>query len=459
MNVFSRAIVNLANRLSAANSILGYSIHSNIDQVHSITDWVNNYYGADVLNFSTTFGYGGISTARSEAMSLAPFRRGVVAISGAIGSAPLLLLDGNGKEIIDHPILKVLRSPSGTFNTMTTERLITGIVQTALIEGNAFIRVKRTPRKKSDGIVGDDTRAREVQALEIVPNERIGCQFKANGIVSFKINMTDSPYDFDQAKNIRTTDLFHLTSNVLTPDGLFGVPTVVTAYNIIQSLKEIDAAQRAFLAGRFRGFVMPERIETWNQEDVDKFDSNINNAESNKFIFSSRRVSVIDGAKDTGLFSSYSAGREVLVRELARHFDAPPNILYEMGGTTWGSGLGEQSAAFATRTLIPFARKIEANLDRVLLSLDERDAGLHFELDFSYATRGSQTQMVNDAMRLVVAGIININEARRLLPFPLPPVDGGDEMRIPANLMGVEQLVGDTPEGDKEQKEEESNQR
>lgn len=122
--------------------------------------------------------------------------------------------------------------------------------------------------------------------------------------------------------------------------------------------------------------------------------------------------------------------RKFQVVEIARAFGAPPHMIGETSASTsWGTGIEQMSIGFVRYTLGPHLRRIEQELNRKLWP---RSMKFFTEFNRDGLLAGdskTESEVLSKALGGPGAqGYMTLNEVRRLKN--LPPVDGGDELRI-----------------------------
>jgi HK97 family phage portal protein len=112
------------------------------------------------------------------------------------------------------------------------------------------------------------------------------------------------------------------------------------------------------------------------------------------------------------------ATREALVAEIARIFKVPPHMLGIKGDGQTYANVEQAGLNFLTYTLLPWMRRIEDALSRVLPD------GLNCSFDTSAMLRADSLQRYQLYKLAISAGVMNPNEARSIEGFD--PYDGGD---------------------------------
>ncbi|WP_240790400.1 phage portal protein [Rhodobacter sp. SY28-1] len=144
--------------------------------------------------------------------------------------------------------------------------------------------------------------------------------------------------------------------------------------------------------------------------------------------------------------SEFSEVRREQVREIARAFNVPPALLYELSRGTW-SNFEQSHRDFLTGTLRPWISRWQAAYARVLLTPEERtrfyiEATPDDMLSVEFAARATAfSQYV--AMRALTP-----NEVRAALNRP--PLPGGDTLQNPFTTTSAAAPAPseDTPEND-----------
>lgn len=137
--------------------------------------------------------------------------------------------------------------------------------------------------------------------------------------------------------------------------------------------------------------------------------------------------------------AQFIQSRQFQIEEIARWYGVPPHLLMQTEKqTSWGTGIAEQNAGLARYSLMPWTIRLE---QRLTLLLTGRRV---VEFDFTGLERPSPVDEINLLIQQVDAGLMTVNEARRIRH--LPPVDGGDDLRDPTTQPAAgRQTVGNLP--------------
>lgn len=131
--------------------------------------------------------------------------------------------------------------------------------------------------------------------------------------------------------------------------------------------------------------------------------------------------------------------RKFQVVDVARWYRMPPHMLGDLDNANF-SNMTAQDLNFYKRTLLPYLRRWETELDRKLLPLgDER----FFRFNADAVLRADIEKRMGIYKTAVLNGIWNRNECRE--KEDMEPYEGGDEFIVPKNMGAADQL-GDEPE-------------
>jgi HK97 family phage portal protein len=122
--------------------------------------------------------------------------------------------------------------------------------------------------------------------------------------------------------------------------------------------------------------------------------------------------------------------RKFQAEDVTRRLHIPPHKLGFLDRATF-SNVEQQSIEYVTGPLTTIGTRVEMAATAKLLRPEEIGT-FYLDFDFSEHLRGDFQSMTEAVSRLVQSGLITVNEARRLLR--LPPIAGGDTLRIPLHL-------------------------
>ena len=127
--------------------------------------------------------------------------------------------------------------------------------------------------------------------------------------------------------------------------------------------------------------------------------------------------------------------RKFTVIEICRFFSVPPSFVYSDTSNNYKS-VEQADVDFLSHTLNPMLRNIETELRRKLVA-PELCHKYKFQFDRRDLFACDLNGMMNYRTKLLQIGV-KVNEVRRM--FNLPPVDGGYEVLVSANLRGIKDL-------------------
>lgn len=212
----------------------------------------------------------------------------------------------------------------------------------------------------------------------------------------------------------------------LTLDGIRGLSPIRVARNSLGTAIAGDrSAARMFANGALMsGIVTPEEdvTEAEAREIKDGLRARVLGQEhagdvaviNRKLKFSQWSMSAED--------AQFMESRAFQIEEIGRWYGVPPHLLGQSEkSTSWGTGITEQNRGLARHTLMPWTRRIEERLSRLLPS------PRFVEFDYSQYLQPSPEDEVRLLIEQVDAGLLTLNEARRVRN--LPAVEGGDTPR------------------------------
>lgn len=159
------------------------------------------------------------------------------------------------------------------------------------------------------------------------------------------------------------------------------------------------------------------------------------------------RVSGLDNAHEIAILDSgakfqqlsfppedaqFIESRRFQVEEVGRLFGVPLNMLMEhTKDTSWGTGIEQQTLAFAIYTLLPWITRVEQRLSRAALP-----PGVKAEFDMDRLLRADAKSRAETHKTRLESGQETFTEARA--DERKPPLVGGDRTMIPSNMTLIE---------------------
>lgn len=346
----------------------------------------------------------GLPVTAASAMSVPAVKRAVSMIAESVATLPFKTYDGDTREAAqDHPSYTIVH---GWANDWTSaETLREQLTVDALLTGNGFAQVVRNAEGK-------------VLELHRMDPSVVHMERDAFGEPTYRIRLKDGGEAF-----LAYTEVLHLQA-------MGGVSPVTMAREAIGLALSAEQHLSGFFknGGRPSGVILhPNKLEaeTMKKLAASWFQSHgKENAGSTAILDEGMTYHQVAAQLAEAEFSEV---RREQVREIARAFNVPPALLYELSRGTW-SNFEQSHRDFLTGTLRPWISRWQAAYGRVLLTPEERTR-LYIEatpddmLSVEFAARATAfSQYV--AMRALTP-----NEVRAALNRP--PLPGGDKLQNP----------------------------
>ncbi|MGH2689749.1 MAG: phage portal protein, partial [Actinomycetota bacterium] len=121
--------------------------------------------------------------------------------------------------------------------------------------------------------------------------------------------------------------------------------------------------------------------------------------------------------------AQFLQSRQFQIEEVARWTGVPPHLLMQTEKqTSWGTGVAELNRGLARFTLLPWTRRIEERLSRLLA----RPRFVEFE--YAGLERPTPEQEIALLIAQVQAGLLTVDEARKIRN--LPPLQAADQPEL-----------------------------
>lgn len=357
------------------------------------------------------------------AMSIATVFRCVKLLSESVANLPLQYLKRRGDIFVDANnarfdyLLNV--QPDYAINAFDFWRQV---VQELLLDGNAYILpVYNTASMELDrlalcerGTVVHDTINDCYDIHDL--NNGISGRYSEDEIIHIKgLTLRNSK------KGVSVLSYARLTMNIAAT----GDKETQNRFNNggnVRGIVSNDNSVRGF------GEYQDEELEA----TAENLDSRFQNGE---------RIVSLPGQVDFKQISLSSVDMEFLgtrkftVREICRFFGVHPSFVFDDTSNNYKSA-EQANVAFLSHTLNPMLRNIEIELRRKLVA-PQICAKYIFRFDRRGLHACDLDGMMNYRTRLLQIGT-TINEVRRM--DDLPPVEGGDQVLVSANLRGINEI-------------------
>jgi HK97 family phage portal protein len=352
-------------------------------------------------------------------------------ISSSIAAMPLHLYraDGDNREkITDHPIAQLLTETPNA--AMTWPQLREAITYQTVLKGNQYTRVfwiNGFPRElfpiPETAVLPKLTDARRLiydvsaNTHKIPPG-----QFTAPDIAHFKALSCDGLEGINPIEHCRLTTLAAAAltkyGQTSATDGgpIRGIITAATAFKNDTQAKEVRARWSEAFAAASHGNGVPI-------------------FEGGDMKFHPVSMSLRD--------AQFIEQMQFSVEEICRIFNVPPHMIQKLDRATFNN-IEHLSRQFYTGTLVPWINRLEATLDRALLTRAERLAGYRFRHNAEGLLRGDLASRSDSYQKQISAAVMTPNEARRL--EDRPPLPGGDVLLFPTNHLPLQSIPTTPPE-------------
>jgi HK97 family phage portal protein len=227
--------------------------------------------------------------------------------------------------------------------------------------------------------------------------------------------------------NFNPAEIFHLKGFGF--NGLVGLSPIAFAAKTAGVAVAMEDQQREFYAN---GAKSPQLLMTGdgkvlNKEQRAQLEENFKEISGGPV---KKRLWILEGGFTTQAIgvspqdAETMAARKFQVSELARFFGVPPHMVGDVEkSTSWGTGIEQQNLGFLQYTLSPYLNRWEYAIERWLLKPGQVGQ-LHAEHNLEGLLRGDSTARANYLKTNVDAGLLTVNEGRRL--DNRPPLPGGD---------------------------------
>lgn len=369
---------------------------------------ISNPAVAEYLGYGFS-SYSGVSVNETTAITLSAFFRGCNIIAGIMASMPLNSVREDretGTRTIVPTFLDEIAGPDSYTNFECVEQFMWHM----LLHGEAFLMHRYNGAGALVGVTPVHPLSVGVYWDTTLPGDK-----------RYEVSLEDG-----RQVTLDSRTMTQIMRNSL--DGLRGMSLIAVARNSLGTAISGDrTAARLFKNGAMvSGMVTPE--EDLSAEDAAGIKADLRSKMlgqenagdiaviNRKLKFTQWSLSAAD--------AQFLESRKFSIEEVARWLGVPPHLLMQTEKqTSWGTGVEEQNRALRLNTFLPWAECIEARLSKLLPRTQKA------EFDFTRLERSSPEDEAKTAVELVNAGLMTPNEARR--QRGLPPLPGGDELRVP----------------------------
>jgi HK97 family phage portal protein len=339
-------------------------------------------------------------------------------ISGTLASLPLHLMqrrDKTKRYATEHPLYRVLHSVGNPY--MTSMAVRECLISHILAWGNGYAEKQRNG-------YGD------IVALWPITPNRVRVRMQ-DGELVYQITVG--------GENLTMTreNILHIPG--LGFDGFTGYSIVqMAAKSISLGMSMETFGERYFGAGTHPGVIVthPGKLG----EETHK---NLKNSLTDTYsgLGQSHRLMLLEEGmtfQSIGVppnDSQFLESRQFHITEIARWFNLPPHKLKDLTKSSFNN-IEQEQLSYVIDALLPWAVRLEQNLNMQLLREVDQKAGLYFKHVFEGLLRGSSKDRAEFYRAMVGIGAMSINEVREKEDYD--PVDGGDVHLIPLNMTTLE---------------------
>lgn len=313
--------------------------------------------------------------------------------------------DNRSKVNLDNPLARLLRYSPNQY--MTAVEFREAMTMQLCYYGNAYAHIERNG-------AGDVISLLPLMSVNMdvrLENKRVVYRYKR-----------DSEY-----ADFKPGEIFHLKGFGF--NGLVGLSPIAFAAKTAGVAVAMEDQQREFYSN---GAKSPQLLMTGdgkvlNKEQRAQLEENFKEISGGPV---RKRLWILEGGFTTQAIgvspqdAETMAARKFQVSELARFFGVPPHMVGDVEkSTSWGTGIEQQNLGFLQYTLSPYLNRWEYAIERWLLKPGQVGQ-FHAEHNLEGLLRGDSTARANYLKTNVDAGLLTVNEGRRL--DNRPPLPGGD---------------------------------
>lgn len=342
-------------------------------------------------------------------------------LGGTIASLPIEVKQrvrgtNHSEIVVDHPLGRVL-GDSPNFD-QTGFEFWEGIAYRLELRGNAYARK----------VVASDGRLISLEPI----NADVAVTRLASGDLEYR-------WSEDGKSWVGGPELvFHLRGFGGHPLG--GISTLAAARHAFGLSQAIERAAGSTFANGLRPsgvlafptFLSKENRKTAETEMVEKFAGSMNAGKPMVLEGGATWTPVTINPEDAQMLES----RTFSVEDLCRFFGVPPFLVgHTSKATSFGTGIEQQMLAFLMLSLRKRLKRIEASIEKHLLTPADRALGTSVSFNIEGLLRADSAARAAFYGAMAQNGIMTINECRAR--EGLPPVPGGDVPRMQAQNVPI----------------------
>lgn len=375
-----------------------------------------------------TVNYSGETVTEGSTLSLSAVYRAVALISEGIATLPLKTYRDKESGVRER-VTSFLDWPAGPDELMTPFEWKERVVLHLLLAGESdLLHI----RNKAGALVG--LKPVHPSAVTVHADDQVAGGERYTVSLDDGRNLALTPFG--------TTEADPGMTRILGPRvrGNRGVsPLAHAATSIGIGLAAERATAKMFRDGAMiKGALTPAAGEDLDTEDAESIRDDLN-----RYVFGGdnagtipliNRVLTFNQWQFNNVDSQFLENRQFQIEEISRWLGVPPMLLMQLEKqTSWGTGVSQQNTNFAQQVLRSWSKRMEERLFRLL------PQPRWVEFDFAGLLAGAPAEETALLLSEVNGGLRTLNEARRIKN--LPPLAGGDELRVPSGVMLQSQLL------------------
>lgn len=366
---------------------------------------------------SLAYASAGMTVTRDTALKVAAYKRGVQLIADYIGKTPFHVRKDNAKDRA-HPAWKLVRKWARHHELSAFEfrRVLTIHMLTT---GNGY------------GFIERDQNAKPLR-LHVLDPRKIEPELR-NGVLVYTIQSSTTV--------LESSDVIHIRG--FCTDGFKGLDPVL---NYATEVLGLALAQQQYAAMYYENGGTPQTYlrtdEFLDEEQWAKLQSqsgplkrSMNNPHEIPVLEKADLKSVSLSAEQTQLLGA----REFSLKDIANLLGMPAHKLGGSDQSSYGS-LEEENRSFRDDTLDPILVQFEIEYEKLLTEAQQAVESHSVEAVRESLERTNMAVRADVLQKAVGGPHMTQNEAREIVS--LPPVDGGDELLKPANMLVLGQQTG-----------------
>jgi HK97 family phage portal protein len=365
----------------------------------------------------------GISVTQESASRLTAFWCGATILGETLGSVPLHLRQRQGRnsrKATEHPLYPLLHDAP---NPEMSSFFVRECMQVQLIyHGNGYAVIRRNG-------------AGAVRELWPLISQRIEPRRAATGALVYDIIMNDGSLETWSAE-----DVLHIPGKSF--DGVKGKSVIRAAADALGTGLAVQEYGATFFkhGARAPGVVKTQlpKLDPETKKNLQEtwLSGRTDNWHQVAFLPKNMEYQQVGINPDE---AQWLESKKFTVTEIARILNIPPHLLKDLERATFAN-IEHQGIEFVTYTMRPIYVRWEQELDRKLLTADERASGYYFAFNMEGLLRGDSAARSAFYAGGRQWGILSANDCRELEDLPTLG-DKGDIYLTPINMVNAEDLL------------------